>query len=349
MLGVNVDDYGADPTGTTDSRAAFASAISAVESVGGGRVFCAYGGRYRIASATVIDGASGKTAGIRLDRLVWLEGAGPGHGRSGGGTNYGPTVIYADAAMSYLVHAEDQGSTSPDHRGGGIKNLTLTDNATSNNYVTDAALGFRELNNFKVRDLAIIHFRAANVKGIEVTRAENGSVTEWWEIKDCELWNVQNGIWVEDNNPDGHIAYCTIQAATHATVSQGDYGIYLSGNAITLTNVNVLFYDKMLYLDGAKYGRCEHIDTVGKIHLEGYQAGASGMHSHFVHLTGTGKELNRLFGLDFGNGGKVATYIEIGTNVEKTKIGYARERNSQYVGSGHTKVTDNGTGTVFLT
>jgi hypothetical protein len=188
----NVLDYGADPTGVADSRAACQTAITALQAAGGGTVFFP-SGSYLLTPVASSDALSNglvvpyTSANSSANRIV-LQG----EGRS--------TILKANGDSMYIVRFSDS------H--GGVKDMTLDGNGKASvvglgcvpeNTTQTTTLVFQNYNIFSG-----LYIRSCNEGftlrcGPDVTGSDSGC---WYNIlKDTHIYFCTRGIWLQ-NGPN---------------------------------------------------------------------------------------------------------------------------------------------------
>lgn len=267
---VYAPNYGVVADGVTDDGPALRAAINAAEAIdadGRGRVILPPG-IIRVASA--VTDLDGDTTAVPLETSrLFLVGQGRGSGRSGSSGRHGTTTILIDVACEYGVKFRSENG-NPDWRGGGIRDLHIHDN---NDYVTDAVLAMKALNDFEVMSVSVSGAGATNAKGFRVLPASNTEPSQYGRIWHMDIWDCYHGMWFESATtgnpviPDWKILGCQIQRNTTGTApTAGTIGVYINSNAVSFLWSEVQNFDTGVVIDCVN-GRGKH-NTLQGIHFE---------------------------------------------------------------------------------
>ena len=188
----NVLDYGADPTGVADSRAACQAAITALQAAGGGTVFFP-SGTYLLTPVASSDALSNglvvpyTSANSSANRII-LQGA----GRS--------TILKANDNSMYIVRFSDS------H--GGVKDLTLDGNGKTSvtglgcvpeDTTQTSTLVFQNYNVFSGLYVLNCAEGVSMRCGPDVSGSDSGC---WYNVlKDTHIYACTRGIWLR-NGPN---------------------------------------------------------------------------------------------------------------------------------------------------
>jgi hypothetical protein len=338
--GLKASDYYV-PNSGGDMRSDIQTAINDAETDNGGEVVLDRGITL-IATQTLTDSFS-DPVGLRVPPRVFLRGQGMGSGRSGSGDEYAPTVLKctATAADDFALVAFD--NSSPDWRGGGIRDIHLMDNGTE----VDHLLRVSGLNGMMIKNVSFSEAAKSGSKCIYVKNSFNSQPTQYGRIWNCNIWASNHGIWTDGNNPDWEIHGTQNQHDGGATPVAGSTGLYVDSNAWRIYGGETQFYDIGHHVDGSN-SRGKHFKLFSH-HFEGHQGAAADAYDSMFKATGTGDMYPLLVGAEYANSGKYTTPINIGSGVTGTKLAFNLVRDSRWITTtGDSLITDNGTGTVVI-
>ena len=219
---LSILDYGADPTGATDSTAAIQDALNAANAQGGGRVLVP-AGTFQFSSLTF----SGMV-GVQL-------------------VGYGPASILrwtaaspAGAAIAFLGGAEHCVIESLQ-----ITGAALTGPSTANHLIQLGAAGGGTVTDVQLVQLFLTGMPAGSGDGVHLVGDASDLVSTWWvtncQINGCGRFGVgiEQGVasgWIEDN----YLTACTTEIGIVATASQNTTALSIHDNIIEHTSANRL-------------------------------------------------------------------------------------------------------------
>ena len=343
LVNVCSPEFGADPTGSSDSAAAFREAVDWIDTNRGGfgTIYVPHGHYNFTTTETVSVRGTNRDVHVHIHEGIHVVGAGFGSGRSqGSGDNQlAPTTIRSTSGTPWAIFLMHATGDVPDWRGASIRQLHIKDDSASNNAVDHAIVVSGGLIYSHIENVSISNIEKSTGWAIRYVRANNNQPSQYGRITDVIISRCYNGIWLDGNAPD--MIMTRISALRDGLSAGNGTGLLIESSKVTVRDSEVQFFDVGIDVTNAGDNRGKHL-LFDNIHIEGDQGEPADTYAHAFRMVGTSgqDELPLLRNIDLGNQGTYASWFDL-TNVEEIRMYDIRIRDVRWMGptSGESKFT----------